>query len=453
MQGRIAKRGRSGRALRASSARARRASSRFRASAAVHLLDLPDTIIHTIFDKISCAPGAVGGHTGPALNFALTCSHLYNYYRRIYAVSLVLMCRNDLSCDDLFFMLNRLPSVRNIFFDRCTWKVGPTSVSGTLGAGRRLMSVRDRAAKITGLNLSSLDALTGIAVHRIVRTYRNLVNLSLSNCDGVDDRAVTSIANGLADSLQSLKLHGSAEVSDAAGVLLAGMTKLVRLGLSGCVGLSDVTFSGLGSLRNLKEFDLSQTSISDAAARDIFPLLTRLECLKLERCGLITCEILAVLPRSIKRLSLSHSGALDGELPLAAFQGMTHLTSLDLSDNPYGAISNLEFLAPLAPHLQELHFSGSGVSDKHAAHWVKQMPELRHLDLSSSKVGDETASSISSLSKIRHIDMSGTLLSNFGVRALSALFCRAVKCGDVSLCPDIVIDHRLFEVPIPHDED
>jgi uncharacterized protein (TIGR02996 family) len=244
--------------------------------------------------------------------------------------------------------------------------------------------------RLTALELAG-NGLEGPAIVSLVKSplFRQLRYLNLTDCRALGDRAARALAEGRADRLEVLRLHGANFTQYGVRTLLnaRGMPRLHTLELDLAQMLAwpgRVPLSTLGEL---------------LAA----PIVPRLTSLSLERCRL----------------------GDEGAAILAADQRVAGLTALDLSDNGISA-HGLRALAE-SPHLgrlRALRLSYNRVGDS-GAQALAQSPfltGLHTLDLAGNGVGGGGVPALAQapgLAGLRDLDLSGSFIGPTNVRALA----------------------------------
>lgn len=405
------------------------------------LLSLPDNVLHLLFDYLSAQSGTAGSSSRTAFNLAATCRILNEFYRYEYVVAYDGSHLRKPSPGTLVRALGRLPRVSTITLSNVRWRRG-SFPSFLVGVKRDKAAMKQRALRIKSLSITDSPRKVLVkteCLRSIAETYRNLEHLVLDVSDFNVDDGMGAIAETLASSLQTLSLRDSSRLSDAGGAHVASLRRLKVLHLAGCFQLTDVTFVALSALKELKEFEISSSDISDEVACSIVPKFQKLRKLKLSLCEFVTCAIFSALPRLLVDLDLGYSTVIGAGVPCPALEGVPNLTSFQARNISEEQVDDLSFLAPVAAQLECLRIP-SVSSDAEAAYWVSQMPNLVTLELADSAVADETAHAVSSLRKIKELDLSGTQITKDGVRALASGFaCKSLRriilfdCSNISV--------------------
>ena len=205
---------------------------------------------------------------------------------------------------------------------------------------------------------------------------------------------------------------------------LADLQYFPDLSILSVQDLSDVDFSPLTELEQLKYLNLDGCSL-DSAALQAIGTLTTLEELHLAGCGISNISSLSSLT-ALRYLDLSGNSIvsieqLSGlnalqELYLGAnaigdvsvIGSLSALTVLDLSNNSFSDDSVLDGQTALT----ELYLSGCGISD---LSFAANMPQLQILDLSGNNISD--ISVLAGCTQLRQLDLSDNQLTSIDVLA------------------------------------
>lgn len=216
-------------------------------------------------------------------------------------------------------------------------------------------------------------------------------------------------------------------ITDAGGAVTrdrAGQIVAVDLRAS---WITDSDMPELARLPNLTRLDLSLTRISDHGLQQLknAPAITDLNLYYDE---LITDSGLSAVKgwKHLKRLSVRGTKITDTTL-----QHLSGVTSLESLDAGYAQITDvgLELLTPLI-NLKELTIGGNKLTDA-GLQPLRQLPGLIYLDLSGAQRTDSGLWSVSltepgldaiaTLKNLRHLCLSGTLVSARGMERLVGL--------------------------------
>ncbi len=216
-------------------------------------------------------------------------------------------------------------------------------------------------------------------------------------------------------------------ITDAGGAISrdrAGQIVAVDLRAS---WITDSDMPELARLPNLARLDLSLTRISDHGLQQLknAPAITDLNLYYDE---LITDAGLSTVKgwKHLKRLSVRGTKISDTTL-----QHLSGVTSLESLDAGYAQITDvgLELLTPLT-NLKELTIGGNKLTDA-GLQPLRQLPGLVYLDLSGAQRTDSGLWSVSltepgldaiaTLKNLRHLRLSGTLVSARGMEKLAGL--------------------------------
>ncbi|KAL5150319.1 F-box/LRR-repeat protein 14 [Glycine soja] len=240
-----------------------------------------------------------------------------------------------------------------------------------------------------------------------------------------------------------------------------GLKKLEYLNIGCCKCVTDSDIKSISELINLKELQISNSSITDigitylrgleklttlnvegcnitAACLEFIHALTSLACLNLNRCGLSDdgFEKISGL-KNLKRLSLAFNRITDaclvhlkgltnleylnldscriGDGGLANLTGLTLLKSLVLSDTDIGN-SGLRYISGLKK-LEDLNVSFTTVTDNGLKR-LSGLTQLKSLNLDARQITDAGLANLTSLSGLITLDLFGARISDNGTTFL-----------------------------------
>jgi internalin A len=259
--------------------------------------------------------------------------------------------------------------------------------------------VRDRSGQIVEVSLARTWA-TDADVERLtgIKTLKRL-DLSLTY---VSDRGAERL-KGL-DQLEELNLFAAEFITDAAMAFLRGNQQLQRLNLRG-TDVTDTSLAYIAELSRLKSLDISFTQISDVGLEHLASL-AQLEELNLggNKISGVGLHVLKLLP---KLRSLSFYGI---QRRNAGWCWAPVMTDLELDTiSLLGGLEELNVgvgVALGAPRPKDL-----GPADGEA--------ECRIAG--GTRITDLGVTKLTKLKKLRHLDLSGSVVTSSGVKALAAL--------------------------------
>jgi hypothetical protein len=235
--------------------------------------------------------------------------------------------------------------------------------------------------------------------------------------DGVTDDQLASLARlGTLPGLRSLGLSFLHQLSDVGLVHLRGFTSLETLSLSQCAQLSDAGFAHLGCLDRLRSLSLDETQISDEGLAILqgFPLL---EELNLGQCKRITDRGLANL-RCVtglrKLLLINCPGVTD--VGVDQLRELTELRILDLSqtavtDRGLAALHGLT-------RLEALYLAGlEGVTESGLSQ-LTSLVELRKLFLGNCR-GVRSVAPLLRMQQLEVLGLDGTPITDEDLNQLA----------------------------------
>lgn len=159
----------------------------------------------------------------------------------------------------LAWLLERLPQLRTLSLQGCTW------------AGVRALK-RCTCPPLEKLNLSYVTSLNDTVLQEILDSptdsrpgiidktsrLKHLKNLSLAGCD-LTDRGVKYIVQQLSD-LETLDLSSIGRLTDSGVAHLTSLSNLASLNLANCKLLTETTLDHLAKCEALKRLDLRHTT-------------------------------------------------------------------------------------------------------------------------------------------------------------------------------------------------
>ncbi len=150
---------------------------------------------------------------------------------------------------------------------------------------------------------------------------------------------------------------------------------------------------------------------TDAAIRELVrqgAVVKRFTVLESETEGLLV---------RLKAEHLDRDGVIDSDI-LSALQLLSEL-ALELRGLPFSDNGLKSLLAKVKP--VGLDVSGSELSDRGLSEFVSARSQLRLLDLSFTRVGDEGLKAVASLSELRHLSLIGCRVTDRGTGSLARL--------------------------------
>jgi len=166
---------------------------------------------------------------------------------------------SDINKMQLVWLLSRLPQLRSLSLEGCSW-----------ASIRVLRSCS--CPPLSTLNLSYVISLNDNSLQEILESpsdsrpglidktsrLKHLKNLSLAGCD-ISDEGVKYLVQYLPD-LETLDLSSHGRLTDAGVAHLASLTHLMSLNLSNCKLLTEITLDHLTNCKTLKCLDLRYTT-------------------------------------------------------------------------------------------------------------------------------------------------------------------------------------------------
>ncbi|KAF8380070.1 hypothetical protein HHK36_027540 [Tetracentron sinense] len=264
-----------------------------------------------------------------------------------------------------------------------------------------------------------------------VGAFRYLRSLNIADCRGINNSALWAIT-GMA-SLKEVDLSRCLKITDAGIMHLLSIPNLEKL----CISETRLTADGvalLASLRKLSVLDLGGLPVTDLALCSL-QVLTKLQYLDLwgSKISNKGAAVLKMFPK-LNFLNLAWTSVTKlPDLPSVACLNMSNCTIDSIFEGGSG------FKAPpLAKlllhgatfidmneaffHIEASYLSFFDVSSSslHNFHFLANMEALEHLDLSSSRMGDDSVELIERVGEnLRNLNLSNTSISSAGVGILA----------------------------------
>lgn len=262
-----------------------------------------------------------------------------------------------------------------------------------LSLRRSLSYVTQGLPHIESLNLSGCYNLTdnGLA-HAFIQESRCLRVLDLSLCKQVTDSSLGRIAQYLKN-LEALELGGCSNVTNTGLLLVAwGLRRLKSLNLRSCRHVSDVGIGHLSGMTrsaaegclNLENLTLQDCQkVTDLSLKHISKGLSALRVLNLSFCGGISDGGMIHLSHmsSLRSLNLRSCDNISDAGVMHLSAGDLRLRGLDVSFCEKIGDQTLAYIAQGLYKLQSLSLCSCRVSDDGVNRMVRQMQELRTLNI------------------------------------------------------------------------
>lgn len=278
---------------------------------------------------------------------------------------------------------------------------GPQDLTAVLGGISRLGALRSVSiGEATGMTHALFVEVARLPCLERLALLAPVWGQAAAGGMAVCDDSVASLAASCG-ALQSLTLRGHVRLTDACLRHIAGLATLTSLELDACdtarlaagdssAAWRDGTTRHLAALTHLQALCLRRWPIGQATCDTLsqLPLLTRLD---LPRCAALNnTALFAIADLPLRELSL-HSCSRVTDIGIASLgkgEVAQHLTCLDLSCTSV-TDTGLKALCTLTA-LQTLDLACCGqVSDTGLLQLLPQVPQIRHLACTDTKVSDE----------------------------------------------------------------
>jgi len=268
----------------------------------------------------------------------------------------------------------------------------------------------------SGLEDGALGALGGLS---------RLSALDLSGCDTLTGSGLARLASGFG-ALEELELRGCRRMGDSGLKAVCGLPTLVSLGLEGCRNLTNGPngLRQLSRLTLLQRLNLKHCELLSDAGLDALTSLKRLDNLSIGGCRRVTNSGLA----SLSHLTTTLTDLDLSDCPKITDRGLRHLaplTALEVLDLSETSIKGhgLRVLATRLVRLNELAFEHCASLEDIALAHVARVTSLQKLSLHHcTGLTDAGATRLTALTCLRELDLSQCQgITEAGVDPLAAM--------------------------------
>jgi internalin A len=228
---------------------------------------------------------------------------------------------------------------------------------------------------------------------RMLRDYSQLETVYV-NSEAIGDGCVDTLTQ--LPALQKLQIHSPGFTSAGVSSLIDGLAQRVELDaltLSGCRGATDESLNQISRLKSLRSLSLND---NPGITSIVFREAGKLKALKILQFG----------------------GARLDESDVEHLSGLG-LTQLSLA-NTQLTDKSIELIASYFPDLEHLDLSGSSIGDS-AMQFVGKLSKLDNLSLSNTAIGNQGVASLSQLTDLRWLYLSQTAVGDRGIASLNRL--------------------------------
>ncbi|OVA01954.1 Leucine-rich repeat [Macleaya cordata] len=262
--------------------------------------------------------------------------------------------------------------------------------------------------------------------------FRCLRSLNIADCRAINNSALWAITG--MDTLKELDLSRCVKVTDVGIKHLLSIPNLEKLSVSE-TGVTGDGVSWLSSLKKLSKLDLGGIPVTDMALRSL-QVLTKLEYLDLWGSK-ISNKVAAVLKKfpNLSFLNLAWTDVTTlPTLPSLTYLNMSNCTINSISGGDCGVKAPLKQLrVPGATFIDvhevfsyieasQLSFLDLSNSSLHNFQFLAHMDSLTHLNVSFSKIKDESIELIAHVgANLRNLNLSNTKVSSLGIGSLAGM--------------------------------
>ncbi|MCH5378232.1 MAG: hypothetical protein JJ992_30110 [Planctomycetes bacterium] len=307
---------------------------------------------------------------------------------------------------------------------------GRVTVSGAdlqhLLAFGHLVRLKIASGDVTNADLATLARLTGLQELALRNTkidgqglrqlaaLDQLKTLDLQRSLNIKDDAVGILVDEF-PSLEELVLVEGV-FSDTALAELQKLSRLQRLDLRSCSGLTAEGIRRLEPLRGLRVLKIGGAGIDDASLEALKPIRT-LTSLTIEDASITDAGLEHLVRLPLQDLNLARCFGITDQsfAPIGRMEDLRQLYVRDIlvSGSGLGQLASLGELATL-------RLRQTGVDDA-ALSELASLPALRRLELALCLISDEGLSTIGHLTKLVQLDVEENRLTDAGVKCLGQL--------------------------------
>jgi hypothetical protein len=229
---------------------------------------------------------------------------------------------------------------------------------------------------------------------------------------------MAALKNGA--NLDLLQLEGCGDLTDAALIPLAGLTKLRQVNVSRCPKMVGSGFAQWGSKPSLKELHISGIALEEAALPSVASF-TNLETLGIDDLKVINDENLAMLAplkkmRSFSAVRTRITGTGFGEL-----QGWKDLLSLWVHYETPISAEGLAAMARTFPNLSKLALGPGATIEAADLRFLAGSKSLRSLELTMPRADDQWLAAASEIQNLETLMMVETRVTSAGLAPLKSM--------------------------------
>jgi internalin A len=250
---------------------------------------------------------------------------------------------------------------------------------------------------LTTFEVAGCRGIPPAAFAALRRQEWTAVNIADTNAD---DEALRALVDSSSSTLSWLGAAHS-RISSAGIALVASIKSLVNLSVSDCELIDDVALPAVTECHSLRSLGLNRTKVSAAIAPRL-RFLPRLAVLGIGGIDLSACTVADIcIPLSLRALDASHCGITDSHL--SAVKGIPlaelYIVGNRISDEGMHVLTGL----PLAA----LDVSHTDVTDEGVKR-LAAMPSLRRLAVEGCRISDEVIEALVASPALELVGLRGT---------------------------------------------
>ncbi|GAB4155468.1 MAG: hypothetical protein Tsb009_32270 [Planctomycetaceae bacterium] len=253
----------------------------------------------------------------------------------------------------------------------------------------------------------------------LLATLTDVQSLDLTGCTQLSDKGIATLKN--LKKLKHLSLARCSRISDEGLDHLKGLTSLTSLDLTYCRFISNAGLAKLKPLTQLTELNLSQCSRISNEGLAHLKAFPNLEKLNLSYCRSWNDEGAKHLTSLQKLTELDLTNTIVGDEGLKTIASMPSLKTLNLKYCSRYSLKGIQSLASGKAKLTSLVVSQNRSFKDDSLKAVSRITSLEHLDLDSTGITDVGLKSLQTLKNLTSLQLSSTTITDKGLESLATL--------------------------------